>query len=71
MFDINVNGATIWSTQANRLKIAAGATSGTQSTFNTTTVAEGDLLTIDVDQVGSTVAGQDVTVYLLILLQNS
>lgn len=62
--DINKNGSTIWSTQANRLKVVAGATYGTQTSFDTTSFVEGDILTIDVDQVGSTVAGQDATVQL-------
>lgn len=64
IFDINVNGSTIWSTQGNRLAIVAGATYGTQTSFNTTALVEGDLLTIDLDQVGSTIAGQDITVVL-------
>lgn len=68
IFDINLNGSTIWSTQSNRLKIVAGGTTGNTTTFNTTAIAAGDQLTIDVDQVGSTIAGQDVTVSLLVLV---
>lgn len=68
--DINLNGTTIWATQGNRIAIASGAQTGSQTSFDTTTVAEGDLLTIDVDQVGSTVAGQDVTIELLLSLKN-
>jgi len=64
IFDINKNGTTIWSTQANRLTIPASATSGSQTSFNTTTLAEGDVLSLDVDQVGSTVTGADATVEL-------
>ncbi len=60
--DINKNGSTIWSTQANRLTIAASAVAGTQTSFNTTALVEGDKLTLDIDQVGSTVAGEDLTV---------
>lgn len=63
--DINKNGTTIWATQGNRVKIAAGATSGTQTSFDTTSLVEGDLLTIDVDQIGSTIPGQSITVLLL------
>lgn len=63
--DINLNGTSIWNaTQANRVQLAATATSGNQTSFDTTTVAEGDVLTIDVDQVGSTIVGADVTVEL-------
>lgn len=68
IFDINyhatddASATTIWSTQANRLKIVAGSKTGSQTTFDTTTFAEGGVLTIDLDQVGSTIAGQDITV---------
>ena len=64
LFDINVNGSTIWSTQGNRLAIASTANSGTQTSFNTTTLAENDVLSIDIDQIGSTIAGSDITVTL-------
>lgn len=64
--DINKNGTSIWNTnQANRLQIAATANSGSQTSFDTTSLAEGDYLTLDIDQVGSTVAGADLTVELL------
>ena len=63
--DININGTSIWATtQANRLTIAAGATTGTQTSFDTTALTEGDIITIDVDQIGSTVAGSDLTITL-------
>ena len=64
IIDINKNASTIWSTQANRLTIVAGATSGNQTSFNTTALAVDDSLTIDVDTVGSTIAGADLTVTL-------
>lgn len=64
LVDINKNGSTIWSTQANRLTIAASATTDTETSFNTTALSEGDYLTADIDQVGSTVAGADLTVAL-------
>jgi hypothetical protein len=62
--DINKNGASIWTTQANRVTIAAGAASGTQTTFDITTISDGDVLTMDVDQVGATIAGVSLTVLL-------
>ena len=62
--DINKNGSTIWSTQANRIIIADGSNTGTQTTFDTTTVTSGDYFTIDVDQVGSTTPGAKLTVRL-------
>jgi hypothetical protein len=62
ILDVNKNGSTIWSTQANRVQVAAAANSGTAITFNTASLTDGDYLTVDVDQVGSTVAGSDLTV---------
>ena len=66
ILDINYNGSTIWSTQANRLTIAAADADGiaTQTSFNTTSLAENGILSLDIDQVGSTVAGEDLTVQL-------
>lgn len=64
LIDINKNGSTIWSTQGNRATIVAAATSGNTTTFNTTALSAGDYLDLDIDQVGSTVAGTDLTVVL-------
>lgn len=65
LIDLNVNGTSIWaSNQSNRLTITVGSTEDTQTSFDTTSLAEGDLLTLDVDQVGSTIAGADLTVAL-------
>jgi hypothetical protein len=62
--DINKNGSTIWSTQANRLKIVDGQTTGNTTTFNTTALSAGDYLDFDIDQVGSSVGGVDITIVL-------
>jgi hypothetical protein len=62
LFDINKNGSTIWSTQANRLAVGAGAVAGSQTAFNTTDLVEGDVLTVDVDQIGSGDPGEDATI---------
>ncbi|MFZ1459085.1 MAG: hypothetical protein WAT17_04360 [Candidatus Saccharimonadales bacterium] len=65
IIDINVDGTTIFSTQANRPTIAVSTnTSGLVSNMNTTTVANGSYMTVDIDQVGSTVAGSDLTVQI-------
>lgn len=59
--DINKNGTTLWGvTQANRPIITAAGTTDSVTTFDTTTAADGDYLTVDVDQIGSTVAGADL-----------
>ena len=65
LIDINKNGTSIWNvTPANRLSIAAGAQTGSQTSFDSTTLAENDILTIDIDTIGSTVAGADITIEL-------
>jgi hypothetical protein len=70
IFDINLDGTTIWATQANRLKIVAGSQSGNTTTFDTTTFTAGQRFTIDIDQIGSTIPGQDITVVLSCLVKN-
>jgi hypothetical protein len=60
--DVNKNGTTIFTTQANRPQIAIGETQGDSGTPDVTSLAEGDKLTIDIDQVGSGTAGADLTV---------
>jgi hypothetical protein len=62
--DIHYDGTTIWSTQANRLAIAATATIGTTTTFNTTALVAGKLLEMFIDVVGSTIPGAFLTVEL-------
>jgi hypothetical protein len=59
--DVNKNGTTIFTTQANRPTIAVGANTAT-GTPQVTALAAGDYLTVDIDQIGSTVAGSDLTV---------
>lgn len=61
--DINKNGTTIFTTQANRPTIAVSTnTSGNVTNMDVTTVAAGEYLTVDIDQIGSTIAGADLTV---------
>jgi len=60
--DVNKNGTTIFGTQANRPMINASATSAVAGEHSVRTFAAGDLLSVDVDQVGSTVAGAGLTV---------
>ena len=67
IIDVNKNGTTIYTTQANRPSITAGSNSGGPgSTPDVTSLAAGDYLTIDIDQVGSTVAGADLTVTIVV-----
>lgn len=59
--DVNKNGVTIFSPQSGRPAIAAGSNTATVSPSGVT-LASGDYLTIDVDQIGSSTAGADLTV---------
>lgn len=67
LIDVNKNGTTIYSTQGNRPTIAIGAnTGGPGATPDVTTLAAGDYLTVDIDQVGSSAAGSDLTVSVIV-----
>jgi hypothetical protein len=61
--DVNKNGTSIYAaTQANRPSIAAGANAALGGTPDTTTFALGDVLTVDVDAVGSTISGSNLSI---------
>jgi hypothetical protein len=60
--DLNKNGTTIYTDQSGRPAIASGTNSATGNNPAVTTLAAGDYLTVDVDQIGSTAAGADLTV---------
>ncbi len=65
ILDVLLGGASLWaSTPADRPTIAATATSGTDTSFDTATIADGNVLTFDIDQVGSTIPGGQVTLIL-------
>lgn len=67
IIDVNKNGTTIYTTQANRPTIAAAANAGGPgATPDVTTLAAGDYLTVDIDQIGSSVAGADLTVSVIV-----
>lgn len=60
--DVNLNGVTIFTTQANRPTIADGATEDLVSAPDVIAVAFNDVIEVDVDQVGSSAAGADLVV---------
>lgn len=63
--DVNLNGSTIFSTQVNRPTIAATANKTSSiPTPNTRSVAQFDLLSVDIDQVGSTIPGADLVIVI-------
>ena len=63
LVDVNKNGVTLFTTQANRPTIAAAAFQDvSEAVPDVTAIAAGDYLTVDIDQVGSAVLGADLTV---------
>jgi len=58
--DVHKNGVTIFTTQANRPQIAAGSYTGSTVTFDVTTLADGEYLTLEIDQVGTGTVGADL-----------
>lgn len=65
--DIKKNNVTIFTTQANRPAIAAGATSaGPGAAPDVTSLSAGDLLSVDIAQVGSTTPGANLTVVIIV-----
>jgi len=64
--DVNKNGTTIYGTNPSNkpsIAISANATAS-EPVPDTTAMAAGDYLTVDVDQIGSTISGSDLTVFV-------
>lgn len=66
IIDVNKNGSTIYTTQANRPTIAAAAQISTATVPDALTLTQSDILSVDVDQIGSGTAGADLAVVVLI-----
>lgn len=67
IIDVKKNGTTIYTTQANRPTIVAGQNAGGPGVApDVTALAAGDYLTVDIVQVGSTTAGADLTVSVVV-----
>lgn len=65
IIDVNLDGVTIFTNQANRPRILAGQFKETADAVpDITAVANDQYLQIDVDQVGSAEAGSDITVFI-------
>jgi hypothetical protein len=65
ILDVNKNGATIFTNQPNRPTIPAGGTgTGKITALDVVTVADGEYLSVDIDQVGSTNPGSDLVVQI-------
>lgn len=63
--DVNLGGVTIFTTQANRPIIAIGGTTIKRTNMDVVAWPDGAYLSFDVDQIGSTVAGADLTLQVL------
>lgn len=69
IIDVNKNGTSIFTTQANRPTIIAGAFSYTSAASpDITALGAGDYITVDVDQIGSTIAGSNLSVSLYVIV---
>ena len=65
--DVNVNGSTLWTAQANQPAIIVTSTdSGLKIPEQNATLGDGDIITLDIDQVGDATAGGHLTVTLYI-----
>lgn len=65
--DVNLNAVTIYGTQGNRPIWVASANAATIGVHSVTTYVDGDRLSCDIDAVGSTIAGSDLTLTVYIL----
>lgn len=63
--DVNKNGSSLYTTQLNRPTIPAGQNTVLATLPDTVGLLEGDYLTMDIDQIGSTNPGKDLTVQVL------
>jgi hypothetical protein len=61
--DVNLNGVTMFTTQANRPKLNPGQNTST-ATPDVTLIPAGSYLTLDVDAVGSTYSGGQLVVQI-------
>jgi hypothetical protein len=66
IIDINKNGTTMFTTQANRPQIDIGAfsTASEVTDIDVDTISAGDYITVDIDQVGSSTPGSDLSIFV-------
>lgn len=65
IIDINKNGTTLYTTQANRPTIAVGETSIIATLPDTLSLTVGDKISIDIDQIGTTLAGENLSIAII------
>ena len=64
LIDINLNGTTLWASSGKLTVLATENSATALTSFDKTTVFEDDYFTIDIDQIGSTLPGEDLTIQL-------
>ncbi len=65
IIDVNDDGVTVFTTQGNRPTIVSAGTDDTsEAADGGTAIAKDSVITIDVDQIGSTIAGADLTIHI-------
>ncbi len=62
--DVHVDGVTIFTTPSNRPEIAISGFVDSSVTIEDDTHTDGQYVTVDIDQIGSTIAGADLTVVI-------
>ena len=65
IIDVNENDTTIFATQGNRPAITISEFTAESTTFDDDSWASGNYLTVDIDQIGSAIAGADLTVTVI------
>lgn len=63
--DVNKDGTTIYTTQGNRPAIAISGNTIKSTNPDVTTIADGSYLSVDIDQIGSTIPGSDLSVTIV------
>ena len=70
VLDVNLNGTTVFTTQGNRPTIAISGNASTTTLPDVVSVAAGDRITVDVDVIGSSVAGSDLSIAIALKRQH-
>lgn len=65
LIDLHKNGTTIFTTQSNRPSIAISGFTGESTTIEVATWPAGEYLQLSVDQIGSIIAGADLSCHVL------
>lgn len=63
--DINKNGTTIFTTEANRPTITAGTDTSVSVVPDVVSIIAGDKISVDIDAVGSTTAGENLSITIV------